>query len=120
MEQITARMGAVSLKPDHPKHSNLYVSGLGPSLSTEADLTELFAPYGHVETVRIVRNSRDTKSFAFVKMSTVPESLAAIAGVNKKPVGGIVLEVKTADAGTAGQHSAAAWHKDVSGTLTDS
>jgi RNA recognition motif-containing protein len=113
MEHITARMGAATLKPDQPKHSNLYVSGLGPSLSTEADLTELFAPYGHVETVRIVRNSRDTKSFAFVKMSTVSESLAAITGLNKKQVGGIVLEVKTADAGEAGRHSSAAWRNHV-------
>lgn len=99
---ITQRMGAATLNdspPPQPKHSNLYVSNLPPSLQSEQDITALFAEYGRVETCRLVRNSRDSKSFAFVKLGTIPESLAAIAGLNKKPVGGAVLEVKTADAG---------------------
>lgn len=93
-------MGAATLSsdPPQPKHSNLYVSGLG-SLQTEAEIIDLFSPYGHVETCRLVRNARDTKSFAFVKFASIPESLAAIAGLNKKTVAGAVLEVKTADAG---------------------
>lgn len=93
-------MGAATLSsdPPQPKHSNLYVSGLG-SLQTEAEIVDLFSSYGHVETCRLVRNARDTKTFAFVKFSTIPESLAAIAGLNKKTVAGAVLEVKTADAG---------------------
>lgn len=100
MEQLTARMGAATLnEPPQPKHSNLYVSGLGSTLQTEQELIELFSAYGRVETCRLVRNTRDTKSFAFVKMSTVPESLAAIEGLNHKTVGGAALEVKTADAG---------------------
>lgn len=92
-------MGAATLSsdPPQPKHSNLYVSGLG-SLQTEAEIVDLFSSYGHVETCRLVRNARDTKTFAFVKFSTIPESLAAIAGLNKKTVAGAVLEVKTADA----------------------
>lgn len=97
-------MGAASLNCEgpQPKHSNLYVSNLPPTLQTEQDITALFAEYGRVETCRLVRNSRDTKSFAFVKFATIPESLAAIAGLNKKTVGGAVLEVKTADAGEQG------------------
>jgi RNA recognition motif-containing protein len=83
-----------------PRHSNLYVSGLDPHLlKTEEQLRTLFEPYGHVETCRLVRNARDTKSFAFVKLASIQEALAAIAGLNKKQVGGTVLEVKSADAG---------------------
>lgn len=101
MDTLTARMGAASISSEtpQPKHSNLYVSGLGPSLQSEEALREVFAPYGRVETCRLVRNSRDTKSFAFVKFASIPESLEAIAALNKKAVGGAVLEVKTADAG---------------------
>lgn len=97
-------MGAASISSEsaQPKHSNLYVSGLGPSLLSEQALMELFSPYGKVDTCRLVRNSRDTKSFAFVKFDTIPESLDAIAALNKKTVGGGVLEVKTADAGAPG------------------
>lgn len=104
MENLTAKMGAASISSEsaQPKHSNLYVSGLGPSLLSEQALMELFSPYGKVDTCRLVRNSRDTKSFAFVKFDTIPESLDAIAALNKKTVGGGVLEVKTADAGAPG------------------
>jgi RNA recognition motif-containing protein len=112
MEHITAKMGAATLNsdPPQPKHSNVYVSNLPPTLQTEQDITALFSEYGRVETCRLVRSSRDTKSFAFVKFATIPESLAAIAGLNKKTVGGAALEVKTADAGKQGcqgtcQHS---------------
>lgn len=105
MEHLTAKMGAAALSTTsdsshtQAKHSNLYVSGLGPNLQTEADLIELFSAYGHVETCRLVRNARDTKSFAFVKFGSIPESLEAISALNKKTVDGNVLEVKTADAG---------------------
>ena len=107
MEHLTARMGAATLssEPPQPKHSNLYVSGLGAILQTEQDLIELFSQYGRVETCRLVRNSKETKSFAFVKFASIPESLEAIAALNHKTVGGSVLEVKTADAGDPGRCS---------------
>jgi hypothetical protein len=112
-------MGAVTLSDSptpQPKHSNLYVSNLPPSLQSEQDITALFAEYGRVETCRLVRNSRDSKSFAFVKLSTIPESLAAIAGLNKKTVGGAVLEVKTAD---AGEQAPASQHTPVPGCMNN-
>ncbi|KAF8071377.1 PGLP2 [Scenedesmus sp. PABB004] len=95
-----ARSG-VAMGTPPARHSNLYVANLPPSVSTEEDLRELFGPYGAIDTLRLVRNSRAPdggKSFAFVKFASIPEALAAIEGLNGTQHGACTLEVKVADA----------------------
>lgn len=113
MEQLTAQMGGVAVSekgtyPHHhhqqqqrPRHSNLYVSGA--LLGSEEELRSLFSQCGAVESCRLVRNARDTNTFAFVKMSSIEKALDAIATLNGRQYGGGALEVKTADAGAEGR-----------------
>ena len=62
---------------------NIFVGNLDPT-TTEAQLNEVFAAYGPVETVTIVKD-RDTegpRGFAFVEMSNDAEARAAIESLN--------------------------------------
>jgi RNA recognition motif-containing protein len=62
---------------------NIFVRNLDPT-TTEAQLKELFAAYGSVETVTIVKD-RDTegpRGFAFVEMTNQAEAHAAIESLN--------------------------------------
>eukprot|EP00878_Enallax_costatus_P002507 GHUV01002687.1.p1 GENE.GHUV01002687.1~~GHUV01002687.1.p1 ORF type:complete len:330 (+),score=66.62 GHUV01002687.1:218-1207(+) len=82
-----------------PRHSNVYLANLPPSIDSEAGLRNLCSTYGTVESCRIVRNTRgEGKSFAFCKFGTIAEAMAAIAALNNAQVGSSVLEVKIADA----------------------
>jgi RNA recognition motif-containing protein len=88
----------LSVSVPAPRHSNVYVSGLS-GVNSEDELRQLFAQHGVVDSCRLVRSSRDGKSFAFVKFATIPDSLAAIEALNGRQYGDGTLEVKTADAG---------------------
>lgn len=62
---------------------NIFVRNLDPT-TTEAQLKDLFAAYGLVETVRIVKD-RDTngpRGLAFVEMTKAAEAKAAIESLN--------------------------------------
>lgn len=62
---------------------NIFVRNLDPT-STEAQLKELFAAYGAVETVTVVKD-RDTngpRGLAFVEMTNAAEAAAAIKSLN--------------------------------------
>jgi RNA recognition motif-containing protein len=62
---------------------NIFVRNLDPT-TTEAQLKDLFAAYGPVETVTIVTD-RDTggpRGFAFIEMSDATEAKAAIKSLN--------------------------------------
>jgi RNA recognition motif-containing protein len=66
--------------------------------TTEAELRELFAPFGQVNKVYIAKD-RETgraRGFAFVEMPNDAEAGAAITGLDGKEVGGRALKVNEA------------------------
>lgn len=73
---------------------NIYVGNLAPQIS-EAELLELFKPFGQVQSVEIKRDlfSGTSKGFGFVEMPGKAHSLAAIAALNGKEHAGLPLRV---------------------------
>lgn len=66
--------------------------------TTDNDLRELFAAYGEVSSVNVVKD-RDTgrpRGFAFVEMATKEAAQAAITALNGKEVDGRQLNVNEA------------------------
>jgi RNA recognition motif-containing protein len=76
---------------------NIYVGNLGPDV-TEAEIAELFKPFGQVESVELVREMFTGKGrgFGFVEMPGKQQSRAAIAGLNGKEHAGRPLKVNEA------------------------
>lgn len=76
---------------------NIFVGNLGPD-ATEAEIAELFKPYGQVGSVQLVRElfTGKVRGFGFVEMPGRQHSLAAIAGLNGKEVAGRLLKVNEA------------------------
>lgn len=75
----------------------LYVGNLSYSTSS-AQLQDLFAPFGKVDSATVVED-RDTgrsKGFGFVEMSNDSEAQAAIQGLDGKEVDGRTLKVNEA------------------------
>ena len=54
----------------------------------EADVTELFAPYGEVSSANVImdRETGRSKCYAFVEMPNDEEASAAISGLNDKQI----------------------------------
>jgi RNA recognition motif-containing protein len=75
----------------------LYVGNLSYS-TTSADLEQLFAPFGKVDSASVIddRDSGRSKGFGFVEMSTDAEAQAAIAGLDGKEHDGRSLKVNEA------------------------
>jgi len=75
----------------------IFVGNL-PSNATEEDLLALFQPYGEVRSAQVKRElfSGLSKGFGFVEMPGRRHSLAAIAALNGKEVGGQPLRVNEA------------------------
>jgi cold-inducible RNA-binding protein len=75
----------------------LYVGNLSFN-TTEAQLRDLFAPFGGVQTVQLImdRDTGRSKGFAFVEMGSDAEAKAAIDGMNGKMVDGRSLAVNEA------------------------
>jgi RNA recognition motif-containing protein len=75
----------------------VYVGNLNYS-TTSADLEQMFAPYGKVESATVIedRDSGRSKGFGFVEMSNDAEAQAAIAALNGKEVDGRTLKVNEA------------------------
>ncbi len=75
----------------------LYVGGL-PYSTTEQELQALFAEFGTVSSVAIIKD-RDTgqsKGFGFVEMPNDTEAKAAMSALNGKEVGGRAIMVNEA------------------------
>jgi len=81
----------------------LYVGNL-PYETGEADLQDLFAAYGSVESVRVMRDMATgrARGFAFVEMSTDEEAQKAAAALNEYQLGGRNLAVNEARPKPAG------------------
>jgi cold-inducible RNA-binding protein len=75
----------------------LYVGNF-PYETGEADLQDLFARAGNVESVKVMRDMATgrARGFAFVEMSTDEEAQKAIADLNEFQVGGRSLTVNEA------------------------
>ena len=75
----------------------LYVGNLSYQ-TTEADLTNMFEPYGTVESARIItdRDTGRSKGFGFVEMSEDEAAEKAIAALNGQQFGGRALTVNEA------------------------
>lgn len=77
--------------------TNIYVGNL-PFTATEAEVTDLFKPFGIVDSVKLITD-RDTgrpRGFGFVEMSNGTEAEAAIAALNQTEFGGRALTVNPA------------------------
>jgi RNA recognition motif-containing protein len=75
----------------------IYVGGL-PSSITDSQLQELFAPYGNVQSARVIidRATGQSKGFGFVEMATPDEARKAILALNSAELGGRTLNVSEA------------------------
>jgi RNA recognition motif-containing protein len=75
-------------------NKKLYVGGLAYSV-TDAQLQQLFAGHGTVESAKVItdRESNRSRGFGFVEMSTQEEAEKAIASLNGTQVDGRSLTV---------------------------
>jgi RNA recognition motif-containing protein len=79
------------------RRMNLFIGNLMRDVS-EADLRELFEPFGKLASVSVVKDkfSGVSKGFAFVEMPEKKEAEAAIAGLHRKPLKGQSMDVTEA------------------------
>jgi RNA recognition motif-containing protein len=77
----------------------LFVAGLSYAM-TDDDLRSLFAEFGTVVSAQVItdRETRQSKGFGFVELSSESEGKAAIAGLNGKDMNGRPLTVNVARA----------------------
>lgn len=77
--------------------AKLYVGNLSFDV-VNADLEEMFAPYGSVKSAQVVmdRDSGRSKGFGFVEMSADGEATAAIGALNGRDFKGRALTVNEA------------------------
>ena len=75
----------------------LYVGNLGYTV-TSADLEQIFAPHGTVQSAQVCedRDAGRSKGFGFVEMGTEEEAGKAIAALNGQDHGGRALTVNEA------------------------
>ena len=75
----------------------LYVGNLDFSV-TDSSLQEMFAPFGTVDSAKIImdRDSGRSKGFGFVEMSTDKEAQEAISKLNGSQVEGRAITVNEA------------------------
>jgi RNA recognition motif-containing protein len=76
---------------------NIFVGNLAPEV-TEAEVAELFKPFGQITSVQLMRElfTGKLRGFGFVEMPGKAHSLAAIAGLNGKEFAGRPLSVNEA------------------------
>lgn len=75
----------------------LYVGNL-PYETGETQLQDLFAQFGQVDSVRVMRDMATgrARGFAFVEMSSEDEAQRAVTGLNETQLGGRSLTVNEA------------------------
>jgi cold-inducible RNA-binding protein len=95
-EQEIDRFGETVMK-------NLFVGNMSFH-TTEAELSDLFKPFGQVTRVHLVmdRETGRARGFAFVEMPNDDEAAKAIAGLDGKELGGRNLKVNEARPKTSG------------------
>lgn len=78
-------------------NKKLYIGGF-PYSTTEEELREAFAPFGVMESIRIISDKLTgrSKGFGFVEMATEEDAQKAIDGMNGKEIGGRSLMVSEA------------------------
>lgn len=71
---------------------NIYVGNI-PREASEQDVKEVFATFGQVATITIIKDkfTGESRGFGFVEMPSKTEAQAAIAGVNGKELKGRAL-----------------------------
>ena len=76
---------------------NIYVGNLASEV-TEDDLRTVFAPFGEVTTVTVIRDrlSGISRGFGFVEMPDGTAARAAIAGLQGRALQGLTLNVNEA------------------------
>ena len=76
---------------------NIYVGNLSYEV-TEEDLQNTFEGFGHVESVKIIKDNYNgrSKGFGFIEMSNNADAQSAINGLNDKELKGRTLKVNTA------------------------
>jgi RNA recognition motif-containing protein len=81
----------------NPMGSKIYVGGL-PYSATEAQLNDLFAVHGTVESARVITDkfTGQSRGFGFVEMTTAEEAKAAITALNGTQMDGRTLTVNEA------------------------
>jgi RNA recognition motif-containing protein len=81
----------------------LHVGNLGYNV-TDADLSQLFAPHGTVESAVVIvdKGTGQGKGFGFVELATEAEAQTAIAALNGKEHDGRALMVSEARPRPAG------------------
>ena len=81
----------------------LYVGNLSYDVG-DAELQQLFEPYGTVQSAQVImdRDTGRSKGFGFVEMKTDQEAQAAIAALNGQLSGGRSLTVNEARPKTEG------------------
>jgi len=82
---------------------NIYVGNL-PYRTSDEDLNALFAPFGEVESARVItdRETGRSRGFGFVEMADDEQALAAIEGLNGSDFQGRPLTVNQARPRAAG------------------
>jgi RNA recognition motif-containing protein len=90
-------LGIKFLKRKEVNRMNLYVGNLLFDV-TEAELKELFSPYGEVTEVRLIMDkfSGKTKGFGFIEMPSKEAAEKAIAELNGKEIKGRAMTVNEA------------------------
>lgn len=75
----------------------LYVGNL-PNALTEQELHEVFAPFGEIKSVNIIKDkfTGESRGFGFVEMATKEAAEQAIADLQGKEVKGRMLKVSEA------------------------
>ena len=75
----------------------IFVGGLALTI-TEAELRQVFTPYGRVASVQILqeRETGRSRGFGFVEMPSASEAQAAIEGLNGRALEGGLLTVNEA------------------------
>jgi RNA recognition motif-containing protein len=75
----------------------IYVGNLSYSVESN-QLTEVFTPFGTVESAKVItdRDSGRSKGFAFVEMSQDSEAQAAIEKLNGTDLGGRAMNISEA------------------------
>ena len=79
---------------------NIYIGNLSDN-TTEDTLRSLFAEFGDVESVKVIkdRSSGRSKGFGFIEMPSNSEADQAIKALNGNRIDGNHIKVKPADSG---------------------
>ena len=80
---------------------NIYIGNLSFS-TTEDSLKSLFAEFGEIESVKVIKDrfSGRPRGFGFVEMPSNSEADQAIKALNGNRVDGNFIKVKPADSGS--------------------